>query len=78
MNDNSDNNDNQKTLSTRTRNKIPTFKYIAYELPNDPHTYTCRPAPSSRRHEESEDDWLERTKAKYMPVDAINVRILSD
>jgi hypothetical protein len=67
-----------KQKPPRPRNKIPTTKHIAYELPGDPHTYTCRPAPSSRRHDESEDDWLERTKARHVPADAINVRILSD
>jgi hypothetical protein len=70
----------------RPRNKVPTAKYIAYELPGAPgieppaapHTNTCRPAPSSRRHGESEDDWLARTRERFVPADAVNVRILSD
>jgi hypothetical protein len=62
----------------RPRNKVPTSKYIAYELPGSEHTHTCRPAPSSRRHGETEEAWLERTSARFVPADAINVRILSD
>jgi hypothetical protein len=64
--------------AARPRNKVPTAKYVAYELPGDAHTYTCRPAPSSKRHDETEDEWLERTRARFVPADAVNVRILSD
>jgi hypothetical protein len=62
----------------KPRNKVPTAKYIAYELPGDPETHTCRPAPSSKRHDETEDEWLERTRLRFVPADAVNVRILSD
>lgn len=60
------------------RNKIPINKYISYTLPDSDNIFTCRPAPSSRKKDESEDDWLERTKKRFVPENAINVQILSD
>ena len=72
-------NEKQETReAAQPRNKTPTAKYIAYEMPGDTHTYTCRPAPSSKQHDETEEEWLERTKARFVPADAVNVRILSD
>jgi hypothetical protein len=47
----------------KPRNKTPSAKHIAYELPGSDHTYTCRPAPSSRRHDETEDQWLAASAA---------------
>jgi hypothetical protein len=60
------------------RNKVPTAKHIAYELPGGDHTYTCRPAPSARKPGETEEQWLERTRFKYVPAEAINVRVVND
>jgi hypothetical protein len=60
------------------RNKAPTAKYIAYELPGETHTYTCRPAPSSKLPDETEDEWLERTRARHVPAEAVNVRVETD
>lgn len=71
--------DKQNTLpASRPRNKVPTGKYIAYDMPGDVLAYTCRPAPSSKRHDETEAEWLERTRARYVPAEAVNVRIESD
>ena len=65
--------------ASRPRNNVPTAKFIAYEMVDNPgHTYTCRPAPSSRRHGETEDAWLERTRERFVPAEAVNVRIESD
>lgn len=66
------------------RNRTPASRYIAYNIPGDAHTYTVRAAPSSRRWDdatgdwEPEDAWLERTKARGVPANASNVRILHE
>lgn len=69
----------RRTISAPSRNKVPTVRHIAYEMSDDPgHTYTCKPASSSKYPDETEEQWLERSKFKYVPADAVNVRIASD
>lgn len=59
--------------------QIPTTKHIAYEMPGVlEHTFTCKPAPSSRAADETEEQWLERTIARFVPAGAINVHIEND
>lgn len=60
------------------RNKVPTNKYISYKLPGSDIVYTCRPSPSSKLKDETEDQWLQRTENKYIPKEAINIEIKSD
>ena len=54
-----------------------TDKVIVYTNPKSGILAVCIPALEGRRPDESEDAWLDRVKARSVPADAQDVRVMS-